>query len=262
MAKERLDKVAVVTGTTRDVGEFLTYGLAQAGWDILGLYRNPKHTEQQEAMIKKIIKEYKVKMSAEASDLTNPDTPNLVIDKLDKVFGGKVNALVLNASGGYKQTLEDAREINIVSQVRLVDQLLDRLVPGSVIVYNTSDPSHRFKQLVESEGANGDYYPVAKTKNEMENLLRLRVPEFLERQIRLAVVVGNALDGTFVSRALNHREKAFIDQWRSYTEEGYFPTAIDMATACLKVIRGNHPSGHTEYVGLKPEQQLYPASKG
>lgn len=249
-------KTAIITGTSRDLGEYVALGLAQAGWDILGLYRNPQHDLDQAAIVKKV-QAYKAKMVTIRADIIDKDTPNLIVAKLNEAFKGKAQALILNASGGYGKSLEEARKINVISQVRLIDKLLDNLIVSSVVVYNTSDPSHRFNMLSRTAGGSGEYNPVAQTKNEIEIILRARIPEFMERGIRLAVVVGNALDGSFVSRVLKRKDSQLVHEWQDFAEEGYFPTIMDMAVADLKIIRGNYPSGHTEYVGIKPEYQLF-----
>lgn len=252
-------ETVVVTGSSRDVGKFATLALGQAGYNILGLYKNPQHERDQAAIVKEV-KGYKVNMEAVNADLLDPETPGLIIASLKENFGGKAHALLLNASGGYGKSLEEAREINVFSQLRLVDALLDYLADGSAIVFNTSDPSHRFHTLDEARvGGSGEYNKVAKTKNEMEAILRKRIPEFALRGIRVAIVDGNGLDGSFVSRVLKKKEGGLVEEWQVLSEDGNFPTMMEMAVADLKVIRGNYLSGHTEYVGIAPEYHLYPS---
>lgn len=252
-------KVAVVTGTSRDVGEFTAYDLGQAGWDILGIYRNPQHGEDQAGVVRRV-QGYKVRMSVLRADLLDGQTPDLIAALVNENFNGRINALVLNAAGGYKASVEEARQINVTRQLRLVDKLLQNLTSGSVIVYNNSYPAHRFGILQQAEvELLGDYLPVAKTKYEAESILRSRIPEFTARGIRLALVVGNGLDGTFVTRVLKRKNQAFVSQMLGFSEEGYFPTVMDMAAAVGRVVRGNYHSGHTEYVGIKPEYHLHPA---
>lgn len=258
MVTPELKKVAVITGTSGDVGEYTAYGLAQAGWDILGVYRNPQHDEDQADVVRRV-QGYKVRMVAVRADLLSDQTPDLIAAQVKENFGGRINALVLNAAGGYKASVEEARQINVTGQLRLAGQLLDNLTPGSVIVYNNSYPAHRFGMLQEEDAKLlGDYYPVARTKYEAESILRSRILEFTERGIRLALVVGNGLDGTFVTKVLKRKNQAFVSQMLGFSEGGYFPTVMDMATAVGRVVRGDYPSGHTEYVGIKPEYQLYP----
>lgn len=245
-------KVAVVTGTSRDVGEYVCYGFAQAGWDILGLYRNPQHNEDQASIIKRV-KDYKVKMRAIRADLLDPNTPDLLLQELQENFGGRINALVLSASVGLGISVEEARKVNVEANLRLVDKLSGNLVEGGIVVYATSEPAHEYHLLENPEEQLGDYYSVARTKNEAEQILRAR------RDLRTGFVIGNGLEGTFVTRVLKRRAKDIVGQWQEKAESGQFPLAMEMASAIVNVARGNCPSGHTEYVGVDLQYQLYPA---
>lgn len=249
--------VAVITGTSRDVGKYISYGLAQAGFDILGLYRNPQHDQDQANVISEA-KGNKVRMIAVRTDLLDEDTPDLILDRINEDFGGKIKVFIDNAAGGYGQTIEQARKINVNAPQRLIDRLKDNLASDAVIVFNTSIPAHLYKILQEGEmELMGDYHPVAQSKNERELSLR---SEFAGEGPRLAVVVGNGLEGSFVTRLLKGKNKDFVSKMLDISAEGYFPTMMDMATAVVRVVRGNYPTGHTEYVGVKPEFQLYPGS--
>ncbi len=250
-------KLAVVTGTSRDVGEFVAYGFAQASWDVLGLYRNPQHDSDQAEIIKKV-RGYKVRMSAVREDLLDPSAPDLLLDSVKEIFGSRVDALVLSAATGFGRQIEEAREFNVGANMRLVDKFVESMTPGGVIVYVTSDPSHRYQSYANPEVELGPYNSVAQSKFEAETVLRSRQPEFGERGLRLAVVVGNALEGTFVTRVLKGpRYRAVTENWHEISG-GEFPTNMDMASAIVRAARGKYPTGHTEYVGVIPRYQLYP----
>ncbi len=247
--------IAVITGTSRDVGRYVSIGLAQAGYDILGVYRNPQHDQDQADVIKEV-KGHKARMVAVRADLLDEATPDLVLAKLED-FGGKVSAFIDNAAGGYGLTKEEAREINVAAPQRLMDKLRNNLTPDAAVVFNTSIPAHLFHTLQADDMAlMGDYDFVARSKNERERMLR---SEFVGDGQRLAVVVGNGLDGSFVTRLLKGKNKSFVSRMLSLSDTDYFPTVMDMATAVVKVVRGNYPTGHTEYVGIAPQHQLYPS---
>lgn len=254
MSAER--PVAVITGTSRDGGKYDSYGLAQAGYDILGGHRNPQHDDDQAAVIQEV-KNNKGRMVAVRADLLDKDTPDLIAERLNKDFGGRANVFIDNAAGGYGQTIEAARAMNVDAPQRLLNRLRGSLAPDAVIVYKTSVPAHLFHTMQDAERKLlGDYLPVAQTKNERERMLRA---EFSRGGQRLAVVVGNGLDGSFVARLLKGKNKAFVSQMMDVSEEGYFPTVMDMAASVVKVVRGSYPTGHTEYVGIAREHQLYPS---
>ncbi len=258
MATER--PVAIVTGTSRDVGKYIAIGLAQAGYDILGVYRNPQHEVDQEAVIQEVRSVRgvgKARMVAVRADLLDEATPDLIADRLNEDFGGKAKVFIDNASGGYKQTIDEASAINLDAPQRLMDRLRDNLTPDALIVYNTSVPAHLFHTLQDGKRELlGDYLPVAQTKNQREQILRSK---FTGDGQKLAVVVGNGLDGSFVTGVLKLKNKSFVQQMLDVSEEGYFPTVMDMAATVVRVVRGNFPTGHTEYVGIAPQHQLYPS---
>lgn len=252
--------VAVVTGTSRDLGKYTAIALGQSGHDILGLYRNPDHDDDQKAVIQEVKSNKGPRMVAIRADLLNEGTPGLMVAELREKFGRRANALIVSTAGGYGGSLEVAREINVFAQSRLMDAFVGNITEGGVVVYNTSYPAHRFGIMTDSQKQLlGDYASVAQSHWEGEQLFRSRIPELAERDIRLAIVVGNGLEGTFVTRALKRSNREFTEQMRLLSEEGFLPTAMEMAVADVKMVRGNFPTGHTEYVGIAPEHQLYPS---
>lgn len=252
--------VVVVTGTSRDLGKYTAIGLGQAGHDILGLYRNPDHDDDQRAVIQEVKSNKGPRMVAIRADLLNEGTPGLMVAELREKFGRRTNALIVSTAGGYGGSLEAAREINVLAQGRLMDAFIDNITEGGVVVYNTSYPAHRFGIMTDSQKQLlGDYGPVAQSHWEGEQLFRSRIPELTERNIRLSIVVGNGLEGTFVTRALRRSNREFTEQMRLLSGEGFLPTVMEMAVADVKMVRGNFPTGHTEYVGIAPQHQLYPS---
>ncbi len=264
--------LAVMTGTSRDVGEFAAYGLAQAGFDIIGGFRNPSHLDDQLAIASRIRKEYKVKMDFVLGDVIDPATRDQFADKVVEM-GGRIDLLVLSSAGGYKRRLaektpeeiagsfEESRQINVYAQIGLLDRMKQFMKPGSAVVYLTSDPAHRAHNLV-SEGQNpidvlGDYAGVAIPKNEGEATIRKLVPELGEQGINAYFLVGNALEGSFVTRNLKRSNPETVAQWQGVTERGHFPVVLNMAADLVDLARGNYPSGYTKYTGVASQYHLY-----
>ena len=180
-------KLAVGTGSSRDVGFFYMEGMAQAGWDFVGNYRNPDHRDEVDIAIngarvvrwkktregeppwdpneEKVIKlggiadTYKVGVSAVEGDLLEQATADAILAQVLQLGKG-IDALTLVAAGGYKRNIAGAsaeefaaqmaasREINIQAQLRLFQTLRPHMNPGSVLIYLTSDPAHRAHLLV------------------------------------------------------------------------------------------------------------------
>lgn len=262
--------VSIVTGSSRDLGEDIVMTLVKTRYtrNVLGIHKNPDHDRDQ-GQIARRVDGYDARMLRRRIDLSGPRAPDLIAATVVKDFGGQINALIVNAAGGYTRpnkdklpigvAIERARAFNVHAQVRLIDRLKGYIVDGGIIVFTNSDGGHRIGRMNDAEKEElGAYLPVAWSKYEMEHTLRNRSPEFSERGIRVGIVVGNALEGTFVSRLLKISNKIMVEKWKAMTEDGVFPSTADMAGAVGRVVRGNFPSGHTEYVGLKPEFQLYP----
>lgn len=266
-------KLVAITGTSRDVGKFAAYGFAQAGYDLIGGFRNPKHLDSHNALIAEIKDDYKVRMDFVQGDISDEATREGYAQKVEE-FGDGLDVLVLNAAGGYRRRLlelspaqieaqfEEARKINVDAQLSLLHKLSGFMNPGGVVIYETSDPAHR-AHLLGSEREElmrvlGDYATVAESKNRSERLLRSMIPELSAEQLRLAIVVGNGLDGSFVTKALKRSDKETTDQWLSRTEQGHFPIVMQMSVGIVEIARTNYPSGYTEYVGLSLKNQLYP----
>lgn len=267
-------KVVVGTGTSRDVGKFFTYGFAQAGWDVIGGFKNPDHLDQHLAFQKEIQGGYKIKYDFVQGDVTDPSTADAYVNKVIGLSRG-VDALILNAAGGYKRRINEktpeeiagqfaeSERINVDAQLTLLGKLRSHLNPGAVVIYATSDPAHRAHILTaggkEPLDVFGDYATVADKKNRAEQILRGMIPELADEDVRLGFVVGNGLDGSFVTRALKRSNPQVTAEWMSLAEDGVFPTVMDMSTSIVRVARANRlPSGHTEYVGIAPQNQLYP----
>ena len=171
-------------------------------------------------------------MVAVEADLLDEGTPDLILARLNEDFGGKVNVFIDNAAGGYGQTIDQARAMNVIASQRLLDKLRGNFTPDAVSVFNTSVPAHLYQTLQEKERRLlGDYDSVAQSKNEREINLR---SVFAAGSQRLAVVVGNGLEGSLVTRLLRRGNKAFVGQMLDISEEGYFPTMMDMANAVVR----------------------------
>jgi len=84
------DKVAIVTGSSRGLGQAIAVGLAEAGADIVGVSRNPQIETER------MVKNNGVEFLWIEMDILKSDDINMIIKKTVEKFG-KVDILVNNA---------------------------------------------------------------------------------------------------------------------------------------------------------------------
>ncbi len=166
-------------------------------------------------------------------------------EHVGKVFG-KLDVLVLNASGGLEQDVDQgyAMRLNRDSQVALAKEALPLMGAGSVIVFVTSHLAHFHgeKEVMP------EYEPVAASKKAVEVKLREMSPALEWVGVRLVVVSGDLIDGTITPKLLDRMRPGIINQRRE--EAGRLPTTEDFAASIILAAgRNNLDSGVTIYVG-------------
>jgi len=117
-------KVALITGSSRDIGAEIAKALAIEGVNIIGNYRNKKKRADE---VQKTLRSFGVTSEFVQADITNEDDRNKLIETAQNLFGGKVDILVLNASG-------PSRDINVTAANSLVDEFLPIMPKGSTII--------------------------------------------------------------------------------------------------------------------------------
>jgi NAD(P)-dependent dehydrogenase (short-subunit alcohol dehydrogenase family) len=166
-----------------------------------------------------------------------------------KEWRGRLDVLVLNASGGLERDLlaldpDYPMHINRDAQLALVESALPLMPPGSVLVFVTSHWAHLYGQIEQIP----HYAPIAETKYAGEQALRAQEHMFSQRGIRLLVVTGDLIEGTITPRLLERRAPGLTLQRRE--QIGQLPTATDMGEAIANAATNPAlPSGHTVVVG-------------
>ncbi|MBY4204891.1 SDR family oxidoreductase [Rhodococcus fascians] len=178
------------------------------------------------------------------ADVTDADAIDAMLNVVVAEFGA-IDVLVLNASGGLEFGAEPdyAMSINRDAQVALARASIDRMEPGSRIVFLTSHQAHfHGKKPVPVE-----YEPVAASKRAGEDALRGMIPELDSRGIELVVVSGDMIEGTIVVTLLERRNP---DSVAARTAQGALPTIAEFASAVTEAAIGPiEKSGRTVYVG-------------
>src|SRR5450631_3780898 len=94
--------VALVTGGSRGIGAATTLALAQRGYDVVFTYRN-KSTRANEVVAASI--QFGVRSLALPCDITQPEQVAQLYQSLGQWSHGRLDLLVLNASGGLEREL-------------------------------------------------------------------------------------------------------------------------------------------------------------
>ncbi len=234
------NRIALVTGASRGIGAETARILAARGDHVVLNYREKRRRAQD--LADEIIAAGG-SASIVGADLSDPAAAGALSEHVAERFG-RLDVLVLNASGGLEQGAapDYAMSINRDAQVRLVDLLLPRMPSGAHIVFVTSHQAHFHGRRPVPAG----YEPIAASKRAGEDALRARLDEFTSREIGFTVVSGDMIDGTIIVRLLQRRDP---DAVAARTQHGALPTIEEFATAVADATIADQEPGHTVYVG-------------
>jgi len=243
-------KVALITGSSRDIGAEIAKALAIEGASIVGNYRNKKKRADE---VQETIQSFGVTSEFVQADITNEDDRKKLKETAQNLFGGKLDILVLNASG-------PSRDINVTAANSLVDMFLPIMPRGSTIVLMQSVPGHFEPQLNELDIISEFYRPIAKAKHEGEESLRSRLEEFEENDISFIVVCPPAVSNTANMKVFKYRYDALIsDKQAKISGMLGLPSAVTKEQVGKKVAellkRKDLPMGYVEFFGLISSQK-------
>ncbi len=243
-------KVALITGSSRDIGAEIAKALAIEGAKIVGNYRDKKKRADE---VQETIRSFGVTSEFVQADITNEDDRKKLIETAQNLFGGKLDILVLNASG-------PSRDINVTAANSLVDMFLPIMPRGSIIVLMQSVPGHFEPQLNELDVISEFYRPIAKAKYEGEESLRSRLEEFKENGISFIVVCPPEVSNTANMKVFKYRYDALIsDKQAKISGMLGLPSAVTKEQVGKKVAellkRKDLPMGYVEFFGLISSQK-------
>lgn len=227
-AEERLSApIALVTGGSRGIGAATALALAERGCDVLISYRN-KAARAADVVAR--IHALGRRAQAVSADITAPGEPDRLIREVAEWGYGRLDLLVLNASGGLERERVAAdplypQRINRDAQVALVEAARPIMPAGSTIVFVTSHWAHLYGRVEQLPA----YEPVASTKYAGEQALRAQQDVLSAAGIRLLVVTGDLIEGTITPKLLERVTPGLAGARR--TANGPLPTADDMGRA-------------------------------
>jgi len=199
---------ALITGGSRGIGAATARELAARGFDVAFTYRNKAARADEVAA--DVERAGRAALALQG-DITDAAALRALAAAV-RDWRGRIDVLVLNASGGLERDLlaadpEYPMRINREAQGATVDALLPLLARPATIVFVTSHWAHLYGDVAQLP----DYEPVARSKRAGEDLLRARIGALAERGIRLLVVTGDLVEGTITARLLERRARGLHD---------------------------------------------------
>lgn len=247
-------RLALITGSGRELGAETAIYLAGMGAQIIGNYREERGAGGKKKRETDAVKaELGDKIAFVQGDISQPETTQKLTNEILKT-GQKLDYLILNASG-------PSRDTNVIGNGELVDANLPTMNDGGVVVLLQSVPGHFDRQLSGLGRMPKDYLDVAPAKREGEELVRAKVKSFRaenpERDIKLLVVCPPEIPDTQNIRMFDYHSKNDPDgnatqKHQAIARQLGLPIGIwNKREVARKIgdllVSGDFPSGYTEF---------------
>jgi NAD(P)-dependent dehydrogenase (short-subunit alcohol dehydrogenase family) len=235
----RSARVVLVTGASRGVGAQVAQQLAHPDTHVIVNYREKANRADT---IARAIRDAGGQASTLAADISDETQAAAMVDAIASRFG-KLDALILNASGGLELGADPgyAMRLNRDAQRRLAQLALPLMPAGGHIVFVTSHQAHFFPHKAVPKG----YSAVAASKRAGETALHAMRSRFQRAGVHLTVVSGDMIEGTIIVRLLQRRDPHEVDARRA---AGALPTVDEFAEAIVKAATSPKPPSIV-YVG-------------
>lgn len=252
-------KIAMITGGTRGIGAEITRELALEGYIIIAPHRDPDKQERRANPLIKEVEQLGGEMYAPAVDLTDSEaTDGFVADTIARY--GQIDLLITNHAGGAEEwaTDEYATLVNADSKVHLLrktaeankreaERTGEEPMPLTVIDIPSlwSLEYGHIEQLP-------DYERIARTKAQGMADLRAAANDLNSENntIKLLMLCGHGIGDTLIMRRYKKMYPELMEQIEATASGGQFPVMTDMAKGATRLVTGDYPDGHIEYVGI------------
>lgn len=236
-------KVALITGSSRDIGAEIAKALAAEGVNIIGNYREK---QKRATDTQAILSSLGVRSEMVQADITSESDRNKLGQVLQDSFGGTLDFLVLNASG-------PSRDINVDAANSLLDIFLPKMSKGGKIILMQSVPGHFEPQLSQGDKIPEFYKPIAKAKYEGEQSLRARMTDFRKREVSFFVVCPPEVIDTSNVKVFQRQDLFISEKHAELSAMLGIPSTVtkgEVAQKTAELLRKKDlPMGHVELFG-------------
>lgn len=234
-------KVALITGSSRDIGAEIAKALAQEGVNIVGNHRDPQKAKREQEVTKKL-SQTGVHSEFVIADITKTENRQHLFETVKTSFGNELDFLILNASG-------PTEEINVVANNALIDKFLPLMPRGATIVLMQSVPGHFEPELKDKIPE--FYRSIAQAKYAGEQSLRERMREFEEEGINFIVICPPEVSGTSNMQIFRRKDPQISEKNAKISEERGLPVSVTKEQVGKKVAellqRKDIPMGYVEF---------------
>ncbi len=236
-------KVALITGSSRDIGAEIAIALAGKGVNIVGNYREKQKRAND---VQGILNSFGVKSEFVQADITIENDRKKLYETVKNSFGGKLDCLVLNASG--KST-----DVNVTAANALIDKFLPFMPIGSTIVLMQSIPGH-FETQLDGLYVNPEFYrPIAKAKHAGEQSIRSRMKEFKEKGVNFIVICPPEVSDTSNMKVFTRYDPLISKKFTEISNMLGLPITVTKKQVGEKIAellkRKDLPMGYVEFFG-------------
>lgn len=236
-------KVTLITGSSRDIGAEIAIALAKEGVNVIGNYREKQKRAES---VRQAISSLGVRTEFVQADITSNSGRNKLEQTLNNSFGGKLDILVLNASG-------PSRNVNVDAANSLLDIFLPKMPKGGKIILMQSVPGHFEPQLKEGNKIPQFYKPIAQAKYEGEQSLRARIPEFRQKGVSFFLVCPPEVSETSNMKVFQRYDAFVSEKHAKMSAMLGLPNTVTIQEVGRKTIEllkiEGLPMGHVELFG-------------
>lgn len=244
-------KVALITGSSRDIGAEIARKLGQEGVHIIGNYREKDRRANE---TQQTLNSLGIELEFIRADIRNVNDRGKLIEAVKNSSSGKIDYLILNAPVFSANPADDKSP-----NEHLTDELLPLMSRGGVVVFMQSVPG-RFEPQLREEFATNEgiksYAPVAEKKFKDEHSLRKRTEEFKKKGVLFIVACPPLVEDTTNIRLYFRRNISggqnteFVREGKRISKELGLPESMIKKEVGEKIAellkRKDLPMGYTE----------------